>query len=106
MTSNTAEMPLKKKPFIMYLTLSQTFSRIFRNAKKCRGWVQIQNCPNPKKQRKTEKARQADASLHPPVSLCPRIKGFPGKKRKKVHRLLYHSLCTNVANLYTKDAAI
>ena len=34
--------------------------------------------------------------VHPPVSLCPCIKGFPGEIRKKVRKLLYHSLRTNV----------
>ena len=45
---------------------------------------------------KTEDARQEDACLHPPVSLSACIKGFTKEIRKKVHRLLYHSLCTNV----------
>ena len=61
------------------------------------GWVQIYNCSNPWKANKTKKARQADARLHPPVSLCPCIKVFSGQICKKVHRLLYHSLCTDVA---------
>ena len=46
---------------------------------------------------KTEDARQEDACLHPPVSLSACIKGFTKEIRKKVHRLLYHSLCTDVA---------
>ena len=46
---------------------------------------------------KTEDARQEDACLHLPVSLSACIKGFTKEIRKKVHRLLYHSLCTNVA---------
>ena len=45
---------------------------------------------------KSEKARQLDARLHPPVSLFPCIKGFLRGIRKKVPKLLYHSLGTNV----------
>ena len=41
--------------------------------------------------------------VHPPVSLCPCIKGFPGEIRKKVRKLLYHSLRTNVARRSEKD---
>ena len=46
--------------------------------------------------RKKQKSETGRCSLHPPVSLCPCIKGFPGEIRKKVRKLLYHSLRTNV----------
>ena len=39
---------------------------------------------------------QEDACLHLPVPLCFCRKVFSGWKCKKVHRLLYHSLCTNL----------
>ena len=35
--------------------------------------------------------------VHPPVSLYLCIKRFPREIRKKVRKLLYHSLRTNVA---------
>jgi len=52
---------------------------------------------------KSEKARQLDARLHPPVSLFPCIKGFLRGIRKKVPKLLYHSLGTNVGKELDND---
>ena len=68
----------------MYLTLSQTFSRIFRNAKKCRGWVQIQNCPNPKKTKKNRKSETGRCKFAPTCLALPSYQGVSlGKNAKK-----------------------
>ena len=41
--------------------------------------------------RKKQKSETGRCSLHPPVSLCPCIKGVPEEIRKKVRKLLYHT---------------
>lgn len=53
----------------------RTFWRISRNAKKCRGWVQIQNYPNPKIVKKTEKSETGRCKFAP---TCLALRLFQG----------------------------
>ena len=52
--------------------------------------------PLPAKKSKKRKSETGRCMVAPTCLALPLYQGFSGEIRKKVHRLLYHSLCTNV----------